>query len=363
MRRVGLIIGILAVGLAPLGFLAYGSGPAGPAADSQWPWPYCAPDAEPPGFKPLPYLPSPDGGFFRPIGIAFLRLTDPPVEVGSQQETPRVLASVEAEELKVFRDGMKVEGPVITVSISPELISAVDAALEAGHEVWLGADAARVDGVGSVAFAVDATDGVFLAPEWGPGATTLAADFLKQQGDFFIDHIFGWNSEWFSEEHSGAYSQGWTTFLQAYGIGLDLLQPGTQGYWEAAPEACRSYYDAPPEVAAGLQIRAVTLLVPKSGYPSDAVLCASAASGGMGCTELDANAVPGVVRLDVFDTGEVIRFQLAHIVNGGPSWRERVTVATLDVSDIRREEGPPPVDLVDQLTAPSYAAVAEAASA
>jgi hypothetical protein len=359
MRKVLTVAALVALGTSPfLLLLGRGGSSVHSVSETGAVWPYCAPDASPPSFKPLPYDAAPDSELFVPTAVTFLHVTSVPAS--DENADARVIAVVNVSDSVQFGGGGALQGDV-AVSISVPLLTGVRDAITVGDDIWLAADSMQADGTPSISFAVDSTRADFLAPDWTAGAPILARDYLRQRlaadpSASFMDDIFTWNKEWFSEQATGPYSSGWRTFLQPYGIGLELQTPGTIAFWNSAPSECRSYFDAPSEITSKLPQETITVLLPTTDYPRDAVICARTSSGGMGCSEFDAGPQPGVVRLDVFNTGEPVAIQLAHETSAGVSWFDRVTLTTINLTG---DNSAITVDLRDLVHGLTYAEAAQ----
>lgn len=359
LRRTALIMLALVIGLLLIWVLAAGREGDPPAARvMRWP---CG-DAGRPSYEPLPGLPADTTGFselFTPVAKVFLSVDElVATDLGSLQEP---VVEVTGSLLAGFGDVPKPGVGTLLVAIDDALIDEIDLALKQGNDVWLALQGPGPTGFFSSEFAVDNDARQLLAPSLrvvDPQATAAADRFLSTavgDGDY-ARFVFAWSQQFVpgGGEEEGSIPARWEEFLaETYGIGVEQPLPGTREYWEWMPTECRSYFDAPPEVTAGLAQVRVIVLVPKADFPSDSTVCLRTQSGGMGCAAFDAEEAGGRVELDAWATGEALEVQLA--VDGG--FEQRVTFATIAPEDLL--DGVT-VDLVEELTGSSYADVVEA---
>lgn len=361
MRRhqAATIVVALLVGLSPTTalFVSRLGGSASPrsgASGEELPWPYCAPDAEPPAFSPLPFSPLSRSGptVDRPLVALPLAEVLLPIETielgapvaeedfeGKQRATARTGPAIFQSKSSVDRFGALSGGPESIVSDS-SLLKMIADRLQLGDEVAIGVSARWDDGSLSFAFAIDLTTGEVM--RYGPYADQdnailrrfVASRFPEaSSGPARAELLVRWNRE--QSESTRPISDEWVRFLRdTYGIGREIPEPGTEEWWETAPPRCRSLLDAPPSVTASLDPVTVWLRVPaEMVVPTDAVICLRIQQGSMGCTMFRPNPESEYIELAAFSDGaNPISVQVARETPDGISWIDRTEIARIPAS-------------------------------
>ncbi len=340
-----LIAGAVALGGVGLPLLSLARGGHAPArAGPDLPWPYCAPDAEPPAPSPTPWP---------AIGIDPDVIVDPappplaplivvpasiePADAGRYPLSQGLTATtVEVRELLWSGGGMKAIPP------GEELWVGAPTALLAttGGEILLGLGEQRSDGLWSTrfAFAPSGPSGTFLGPSpLAERRTAILEAFRTWEGNPATgasarDLILAWNEE--TAGGDGPMQAAWGRFVDEVVLQRTAHPaPGTAAWWDAAPSMCRSVLDAPEDIRRRLTSGTVWVRVP-DGWADvrDAVLCLQISIGSVGCSTLPrADGWPYVRFEQAYAVpGEALEVRVAHLVeDGAVSWLERGTVARI----------------------------------
>jgi len=317
------------------------------------PWPYCGSDAEPPVYEQFP-LPEGGPGFVVPFEpttdalVPLVRLRSEPISIheldleGTEEGFDHTELAEVTLDPPVYssRDlGLADHDGSFgaTIAAHSVLWNAIINAHGAGHEVLLAVSSRWTTGAYGVPFALDATDRKILSPSWGAKPYPPLDGFVAQEPgadpgpDAYADLVVRWNLERDGEAPE-ELTKRWDEYLaERYGIGVEYPESGTFEYWNAAPPLCRSLHDAPPEILESLDPVEVWVKVPESiRHARDAAICLRIELGSMGCAALDASE-DGILRMDGWtDARSRILVQLARMINDGPSWVQRVEIASID---------------------------------
>jgi len=321
------------------------------------PYPYCLPDASPPPRPQASVLPSfPPPPRFGDIGPAFEPIVDALVEVSSLLPTGETtrdgeLARVEVSEVlwEEVPDGPHEEEmlpiPVGTILVADDANMWADAseALAEGSQVALGLDLHGTEGAygGYWAITMDPTEPeVFRGDPWLDQRDTATLRlFLAWEANPFqamdpVDLIVAWNAEAEVAGDNGPIATAWDSFVGTVVIGIDDGPDlGSAEYWAQAPPECRTMEDAPPGVQEALAEGSLWIRVPASWHDlqQEAVLCVRTPAADQGCDDLAlAREYEYLDFVEVYAVpGSPVEVQITKLLDGTPSWIQRVTVATV----------------------------------
>ncbi|MFN2543438.1 MAG: hypothetical protein ABR600_02555 [Actinomycetota bacterium] len=243
---------------------------------------------------------------------------------------------------------MSSQGPI---PIGPDLMfgdaatwQQASQALDQGDPLTLGVVFVATDPSYGLILALDTQDGdpQFFGPNTvAPRDTGQFQAFLSWSGNPYqgadpVDLLTAWNVELDASGDSqnvlpGPISLSWEKFLDS-AEGTGYPAEGSLEWWSETPPQCRDLSQAPASVAKGFVSARVFLDVPASWRSlPDIDVCIRIAAGTDECSTLGAAGdYQYLPFLEAYAApGDPIIVQVARLIDGGVSWVDRVTVATI----------------------------------